>query len=207
MNEMRFKSFPNKVAAGAQRQSADLKPDESMQFMNQVHGTRVVELSGRVEAPEADALITRTAGLSLVVKTADCLPLVFADERSGWIAAVHAGWRGLTTDIVPLTLARLKEKGVDLAALKVGVGPSLGLCCSTFSRPFEEIPEKYHWAIQENGHVDLNGICERQLLDAGVPSKSVEWLRICTACSKDWPSWRRDQAPGRFWTWIRIDKA
>lgn len=165
-------------------------------------------------APEADALITRVKGLKLVVRTADCIPLVMADSNGygiGIVAAVHAGWRGLTANIIPLTLARLKEMGVELSHLKVGVGPSLGVECAVFAHPYQEIPEKYHWAIREEQVqtrprrvVDLNAIARSQLLGGGVQEKNIEWLPICTQCNQEWPSWRRDQTPDRFYTFIEL---
>lgn len=174
------------------------------QKMNQVHGVSIVEISDYGPEPEADALVSRTPGVRLVVKTADCIPLVMADEEAGVVAAVHAGWRGLTADIIPLVLEKLVAMGASPERLKVGVGPSLGTECAVFSDPFVEIPEKYHWAIH-GGRVDLNGIARRQLEEAGILDENLEWLDICTACDSAWPSWRRDKMPGRFYTWVELN--
>jgi hypothetical protein len=101
--------------------------------------------------------------------------------------------------------------GASAARLKVGVGPSLGVECAEFSDPLVEIPAKYHWAVREkklSGRtacvVDLWAILERQLREAGVAEDRVEWMRVCTACSPEWFSWRRDKVMKRFGTFIGL---
>ncbi|MEK9159898.1 MAG: polyphenol oxidase family protein [Patescibacteria group bacterium] len=185
------------LAAGILRGAATMP----MQLMNQVHGTKIVEVFAYGDAPEADALVTRVPGLRIAVKTADCIPLIMADETAGIAAAVHAGWRGLTADIIPKVLARLVSLGADPARLKVLVGPSLGVECAEFSDPLREIPAKFHWAIRER-RVNLNGIARRQLEEAGV--QHIEWKPLCTRCNTEWPSWRRDKTSERFFTWIEL---
>lgn len=205
------------VRAGVLQQNVNGPLPFRAQIMNQVHGTEIVEvermstllLSGDALLPNGDALVTRVPGLRLMVKTADCIPLVMADEEAGWVAAVHAGWRGLTAEIVPKVLAFLQKKSCRVERIKVGIGPSLGLCCAIFSRPYQEIPKKYHWAIEKSTggdqtHVDLNAILENQLKQAGILAKNVEWMKHCTACSPDWFSWRRNQSSKRFGTWIEL---
>ena len=63
--------------------------------MRQVHGNEVHVIDDpSTEPPVCDGLATDRRGLALVVQTADCVPLVFWDERQNVVAAVHAGWRG-----------------------------------------------------------------------------------------------------------------
>lgn len=197
-----FQHFGSSIQTGVLQQNVLEGAPFPVQMLKQVHGTEIVEVSTLGPDIQGDALMTQACELPLLIKTADCIPLVFADGATGWIAAVHAGWRGLTAEIVPLVLKRLKEKGATMVDLKLGIGPSLGVECAEFSRPFEEIPEKYHWAIREDKHVDLWAILERQLLDAGVAVENIEWMRVCTACNPEWFSWRRDADARRFGTFI-----
>lgn len=199
MRESLFSSFGINTRAGIWRGEVTVP----VQKMNQVHGTTIVEVFEYGDAPEADALVTRVPGLRIAVKTADCMPLVMVDEEAGVVAGVHAGWRGLTADIIPKVLAHLVERGAVMERLKVAVGPSLGTACAEFSDPVSEIPEKFHWAI-EGKRVDLNGIARRQLSDAGV--QHIEWLEICTHCDSVWPSWRRVKTADRFLTWVELLK-
>lgn len=232
MKLLPFSIFGRDVVAGVAAGDVLSALPFPAQLMHQVHGVEIVEVTGvgPEGAPEvspevspevgpeveADALVTRARGVRLMVKTADCIPLVLADEEAGVVAAVHAGWRGLTADIVPLTVARLVSMGALAERLKVGVGPSLGVECSEFSDPFEEIPARYHWAVHVDKHVDLWAILERQLREAGIGEGQVEWMRVCTCCSlgasqvrgaraaEAWFSWRRDKTAARFGTWVEL---
>jgi len=173
------------------------------QTVNQVHGVEILNVDNYSDHKEGyDAMIARNPEIKLLIKTADCIPLIFADEEAGVIAAVHAGWRSLVADIIPLTIERMVKEGAARDRIKVGMGPSLGTCCSEFSDPTNEIPEKYHWAILENNHVDLLSIAHRQLKDTGITEDRVERMAICTQCSPEWFSWRRDQSTERLGTFI-----
>ena len=62
--------------------------------VHQVHSADVVTVDAPHDAPRADALVTDRPGLALVILTADCMPVLFADPEAGVIGAAHAGWRG-----------------------------------------------------------------------------------------------------------------
>jgi len=82
------------------------------------------------EAPNADALITNTAGLLLGVQTADCVPILLADTRRRVVAAVHAGWRGTLARIVQKTLGRMRmEFGTRARDVVAAIGPAIGGGC------------------------------------------------------------------------------
>lgn len=174
-----------------------------VQMVNQVHGADILEVQS-YSTPDSgfDAMVSDRTDLKLMIKTADCIPVMLADESAGVIGAVHAGWRSLVADIIPKTIEKMIAMGASSELIRVGMGPSLGTCCSQFSDPRTEIPGKYHWAILENNHVDLLSIAHRQLDDVGVPEEQVERMAICTACSPEWFSWRRDQGPERMGTFI-----
>jgi YfiH family protein len=85
---------PAQVAANrlALRQAMGATPV----FMQQVHGTNVLSLdAGAAEGQQADAAITRQAGLACTIMVADCLPVLLATTDGRAVAAAHAGWRGL----------------------------------------------------------------------------------------------------------------
>src|SRR5438132_4482518 len=62
--------------------------------VHQVHGSRVVAARPD-DRPDADIVVSGDAGLALAIQTADCVPLLIADTRTGIVTAAHAGWRGL----------------------------------------------------------------------------------------------------------------
>ena len=105
-------------------------------WLKQVHGTRVVEavpaesaaLAGTPSRsapgatasprtlPEADAAWTRTPGRVCAVGTADCMPIVLADEQGTCVAIAHAGWRGLAGGVLEATMQALGLPGAALCA-------------------------------------------------------------------------------------------
>lgn len=79
--------------------------------------------------PECDALITATPGLSLMVFTADCTPLLFWDPVTGAVGAAHAGWRGTVQDIGGKTVAAMQQAfGCDPKNIRAAIGPNIGQC-------------------------------------------------------------------------------
>lgn len=114
--------------------SSQLQATAAVYHARQVHGKRVLNprdfSAGIGEAqntqrPEADAVITTGARQAVWVCTADCTPVLIADEATGQVAAVHAGWRGTALRIVPETIACMQHHGSRLADLKVALGPAI----------------------------------------------------------------------------------
>jgi YfiH family protein len=91
-------------------------------WLNQVHGTEIVEADGNSNIPDADACISRTPGLPAVVMTADCLPVLLCDQAGSVVAAVHAGWRSLANGIIRKTVVAM---GVDISSLFAYLGPAI----------------------------------------------------------------------------------
>lgn len=91
-------------------------------WLNQVHGARVVEARAFQSPPNADASIGRNAGDICVVKTADCLPVLFCSSTNDEVAAAHAGWRGLAAGVLENSVARMSAAPGDVLAW---LGPAI----------------------------------------------------------------------------------
>jgi purine-nucleoside/S-methyl-5'-thioadenosine phosphorylase / adenosine deaminase len=77
--------------------------------------------------PDADALVTATPGLPLVVKVADCVPVVILDPERRALGLAHAGWGGTVARICSRTVAVMGERfGCEPADLLAAIGPSIG---------------------------------------------------------------------------------
>ncbi|MDR2252873.1 MAG: polyphenol oxidase family protein, partial [Bifidobacteriaceae bacterium] len=93
-------------------------------FANQVHGARLEWIdslaSGR---PTCDALASGEHGIGLVIRTADCVPVLLADVDAGIVAAAHAGWRGLLGGVLDAAVGGLRQRG----ARRIGaaIGPAI----------------------------------------------------------------------------------
>jgi YfiH family protein len=103
--------------------------------LKQIHSD-VVHVVGREAFPEGehalkgDALITRERGVLLTVQTADCIPILLADEKNRAVAAIHSGWRGTVQRIAEKTLGRMRmEFGTHSEDVVAAIGPGIGSCC------------------------------------------------------------------------------
>lgn len=94
-----------------------------VQWLEQIHGVKVVEAQTDGRVRTADACITSAAGLACAVMTADCLPLLICDQAGTQVAAVHAGWRGLADGIITNTVAAFDAFPDQLL---VYLGPAIG---------------------------------------------------------------------------------
>ncbi len=94
----------------------------------QIHSPDVViaERSWPPDArPKADAIVSQIPGLAVAVTTADCGPILFADQRARVVGAAHAGWRGALTGVIEATIAAMERCGADRAHIVVALGPMI----------------------------------------------------------------------------------
>ena len=99
-----------------------LLPSEPV-WLEQVHGTRVVNADQADCLPKADACIARQRGAVCVVMTADCLPVLLCDAQGSVVGAAHAGWRGLGAGVIEATVQAM---GVAPQSLMAWLGPAIG---------------------------------------------------------------------------------
>ena len=92
-------------------------------WLTQVHGTRVVAQDKPVSNLEADAIWSNKKGQACAVLTADCLPVLIASQDGQYVAAAHAGWRGLANGVLETSIAALP---VVAEALVAWLGPAIG---------------------------------------------------------------------------------
>ena len=153
----------------------------------QVHGTvfLVEPEPSDADAPptvEADGGCTNRKGLALLIKTADCQPVLFTDRAGTAVAALHAGWRGNAADYPAVGLARFCEAyGIapeDVLAVR---GPSLGPGAAEFVNFAREWPPKFApWFDAERRVMDLWSLLKHQLVEAGMLPEHIFGLDLCT---------------------------
>jgi len=85
-------------------------------WLHQVHGARIVATDDATAPPKADASYTHTRGTVCVVKIADCMPVLLADEAASVVAAAHAGWRGLAAGVLEATVDAMRAPAGELYA-------------------------------------------------------------------------------------------
>lgn len=111
------------VKANRQTLMSALPELNHIQWLQQVHGTECIEAQDDDVERTADACFSRAKGLACAVMTADCLPVLFADNSGHQVAAAHAGWRGLVDGILAKTVSSFAAAP---AQLSVYLGPAIG---------------------------------------------------------------------------------
>ncbi len=132
-----------------------------------------------------DGLMTDVPDLTLFVRVADCQSFVFYDPHVQAAGILHAGWRGLVAGAIPQFIDIFQsEWQSDPRNIFVGAGPSLCQKCSEFTDPLAELPG-VDPRFFEGRFVDLRGIADQQLSDAGILHDHIERLPDCTKCRND----------------------
>lgn len=169
--------------------------------VRQVHGDRVV-VAREPSAPrqEGDAVLSALPGLAGSVITADCVPILLGDPRSGAVVAVHAGWRGTLARVGARAVEALaREAGAQPGDLLAAIGPAIGPCCYEVSpdlaRVFrDDLGARVAEPRGGASRVDLWLANELVLRAAGVSQERIEVLGRCTACEPEvFFSHRRDR--------------
>lgn len=178
-------------------------PGPRLVLMRQVHGADVVvvdePLLATGEVPVADALVTALPGVVLLVRVADCVPVLLADAEAGVVAAVHAGRPGLVAGVVPAAVEAMRSLGAR--RIRAWLGPHVcGACYEVPAAMRNEVAAVVPaaWAETSWGTPSLDiGAGLRDQLD----HQSVAALDIarCTLEDDDLYSYRRQGVEsGRF---------
>ena len=173
---------------------------ERLVFAEQVHGNDVAVVEDRpTHPPVADALVSMTPGLALVIRVADCVPLLLADPVARVVAAVHAGRRGAVTEVAPATVRQMLELGADADRIVARLGPSICGACYEVPAPLQEEVAAVQPAAASTTSwgtpgIDVPGAVQAQLQALGIRTGRVE---VCTRESDDLYSYRRDHPTGR----------
>ncbi len=146
--------------------------------------------------PECDALVTNDPGVTLLIFTADCTPMLFHDPVTGAVGAAHAGWRGTAAQIGAKVVRAMAEHfGCDPANIRAAIGPNIGQCHfetdgdvpEAILASYGEAARPYIRAQGEKFHLDLKAINALSLQGAGVTH--IDISDDCTMCQ-----------PDRFWS-------
>jgi YfiH family protein len=158
---------------------------------HQIHGSEVRRVRSLPPpdrdgpAARADGQATNVAGVAALVLSADCLPVVLGGE--GAVAAIHAGWRGLSAGVLEQGVLALRELVAGEGPLTAIVGPGAGPCCYEVG---EEVQAAFGGRHLHGQNIDLRAIAHERLLAAGVAE--VRDVAVCTICDERYFSHRRE---------------
>jgi hypothetical protein len=181
-------------------------------FLSQVHGVASRAVQGDEDRAEVvrdvgDIVVSAATGVACGVRTADCVPVLIGDRRTGAAAAVHSGWRGVVQSAVEHGIVALRSlAGSRTEDLIAAVGPHIERCCfevgDDVARELEAASSAGSDASQRpdgsgagKTHVDLRLIVRRQLEACGLAAGAVDDVLGCTVCDRSrFHSYRRDGA-------------
>jgi len=189
---------------------AYIKPKKPIHWINQIHGNNVIELPFSKEI-EADGVVTSMPNIVCAMRSADCLPVVFASTKQDRVGVAHAGWRGLRSGIIYSTVELMS---VDPARLKVWLGPAIGQNeYEVGAELYEEMTalnSKYKSAFKKGKknkyYMSLYKIASIQLCDLGIQEAHISGGEWSTYLEDRFHSFRREgQSAGRMATvvWIQ----
>jgi polyphenol oxidase len=164
--------------------------------VKQVHGTDALVVDRPLSKTDQftggwDALVTDQPGVTVAVRTADCVPVLVHDSRRRVVAAIHAGWRGAIAGVVTKTITLMATRfGSIRSDLRVSIGPSAGACCYEVDDPVLDQLRmglaEWEFAVRDyQGHkarLDLKALIRRQVEAEGVPIPFVSAVNLCTIC-------------------------
>jgi len=160
-------------------------------FLDQEHADVIIDINGPGDpdsycAGTADALVTAQPGLCLVIRSADCVPVMMFDPVKNLIAAVHSGWRGSALDISGKTVRYLSSRyGSVPADITAYILPSIGPESYQVSRDVAEQFPKCHFKKTDGYYLNLWTAVEKSLSDAGISTSRIFHSGLCSLIEND----------------------
>ncbi|MFC4291524.1 peptidoglycan editing factor PgeF [Sphingorhabdus arenilitoris] len=181
----------------------------ALNTVHQIHSNKVITVDRPFgdDRPEADAMVTATPGILLGILTADCVPILFADEQARVIGAAHSGWKGSITGIMDETVKAMVKLGASRENIACAIGPCIAQKSyevdeGFFERFIEADPANDHFFIGgKAGHYqfDIEGYVAARLAAAGIrkiecmgedtysqPDRFFSYRRTCHKAESDY---------------------
>lgn len=173
--------------------------------LNQIHSARVSLINSTSSfCKDADAMVTRQRGVALVIRTADCFPVLLIDPIKQVIAAIHSGREGTRLNICRNTIRKMKTVGADTQNILAAIGPGISkkhyqvshsmwreFCSSTAQE-------------QEFPYLDLRKVIKSQLIECDISINNIVEIKSCTYSDSNFYSYRRNQTQLRQYNWIML---
>ncbi len=172
---------------------------ESVISLGQIHSTRVLTVDEGSRGfgyyintdEKCDGYVTNTTGITLGVKSADCVPILMCDADAGVIGAVHAGWRGTVSGIAAECVRKMADIGAKAANIHVAIGPAIHACCYEVGEDFrdsviaiagESFADRFIKRTGEKLHADIISMNREILINSGISDGNIDISEYCTCC-------------------------
>jgi purine-nucleoside/S-methyl-5'-thioadenosine phosphorylase / adenosine deaminase len=178
-------------------------------WLEQVHGNTAISADHPIDSLAADAIYSRTEQTLCAVQTADCLPVLVCSSSSYCVAAIHAGWKGLSNGIIETTINALALPPSDILIwLGPAIGPQAFIIGEEVFQAFLDKDQAAETAFQSIGNkqwqANLHILAQQRLHKLGITS--IYGGNYCTfSDSSRFFSFRRNQITGRMLSLIWIN--
>ena len=163
--------------------------------LNQVHGN-VVHAATRDTAtlrPAGDGIVTAEPGVMLGIFSADCVPILMVDSKHKVAGAMHAGWRGVISNIAGAGVHAMSQLGARASDIRAAMGPSIAQCCfevdadlgDRFGREIDGARNHTRAGHPNKAFIDLRAVVRDQLERAGLAPANIASVGPCTRCASD----------------------
>lgn len=158
---------------------------DNIRVVTRADGGKGITRNSDIE--DTDGLICNIPNMALVVFTADCIPILLYDERTGAVGAVHSGWRGTVKGIGARAVEMMsREYGSRPEDIKAAIGPGIGPCCFEFGSDAEQYFDKKYLTPKGDKYLVDIWMMNRDILNgSGVPAENIDLSGVCTVCNSD----------------------
>ncbi len=176
----------------------------------QVHDAKVAVVhnnmyTGNAPIRNIDGMITRDPSTAVVVRSADCIPILMYDPVKKVCGAVHAGRRSITKGIVENTIQMFKGRfSSQIENMVVALGPAICKKHYPVDQKTQDIFVSVTGIKQDKGVIDLVGAVKKKFIDLGLPEKNLEIIDICTFEDDDFHSYRQQKTEHRQYSFIGL---
>lgn len=192
-------------------------PSSQIFSLTQIHSDQVLKAQADTHSDTiGDGLwSTGNSNELLLVRTADCLPVLIFDTQSNFMAAIHAGWRGLAQNIVTKCIQAHYPLPKNRASLRLVIGPHIGMDSFEIEKDVMELllksclepnPALTDYGYQKSStkfHLNLNALLKAQLKSISIEKSQCTFLNIDTKADPSYFSARREpHQPGRNLSFI-----
>ncbi|PIY71783.1 peptidoglycan editing factor PgeF [Candidatus Roizmanbacteria bacterium CG_4_10_14_0_8_um_filter_33_9] len=175
-------------------------------LLEQIHSANITNTNqhnnSKIEQlEESDGVISLEKNVILVVRVADCLPVIYFSLKTGCIGAAHIGWRGTLKNLMGKMIENIKNIGSESNDIYIIIGPAINQCCYEIDvdayGEFMSVMERYSKvAFKPHGQkfrLNLERLNYELALESGIDKTHIDYFPFCTSCNSDhFFSYRRD---------------
>jgi purine-nucleoside/S-methyl-5'-thioadenosine phosphorylase / adenosine deaminase len=190
-----------------QAQLADRLKDFTCFQLEQTHSAQVMHIRSADDfdiAPDADAMVTDQPGIALIIRTADCYPILFYDPLTRLIAAAHSGREGTRKNIAQAVISKMTDLGARPQNILAAVGPGISTSAyevdiATWKKFCQSTNSTHHFP-----YLNIRQTITLQLEKAGLIPTNNFHQNQCTFSNENYYSFRRNATRNRQYNWIAL---